>query len=88
MDNTTPHHQLRKPGDQNQADRSRWKHMDLKADSQEQAQSKWSTESQPENLREPIDINRGQATPGNRERETWTVRSCEQGKRRKNLAKF
>jgi len=34
--------------------------MDLKPDSQEQAQSKWSTEpeSQPENLREPIDTNR------------------------------
>ena len=64
-DNTTPHHQLRKPGNQNQADRSRGQHMDLKADSQEQAQSKWSREpeSQPENLREPIDINRGQATP-------------------------
>ena len=53
---TTPLHQLGKPGNQNQADRSRRQHIDLKADSQEKAQSKWSTEpeSQPENLREPI----------------------------------
>ena len=52
----TPYHQLGKPENQTQADRSRRQHMDLKADSQEQAQSKWSTEpeSQPENLREPI----------------------------------
>jgi hypothetical protein len=55
-DNSTPLHQLGKPENQNQADRSRRQHIDLKADSQEKAQSKWSTEpeSQPENLREPI----------------------------------